>query len=263
MKTFHISAVIFTAIISFGLFGPISVSAATAPPLGVVADFAVLGATTITNTGSSVLNGDLGLYPGTSITGFFGTTANEGPGVVSAGYTVHQTDAVAQSAQTAATTAYNSMASQSCAGNDLSGQNLGGKTLIPGVYCFSSTAQLTGTLTLNAQGDPNAVWIFQIGTALTIDNSASVVITNGGVGTPGCNVYWQVGTAATIGTSTTFIGTVIANSESVTLNNSATMYGRAISRIGAVTLDNNTITAPVCVAVVAPKLTVIKSVTTF
>lgn len=237
---------IILGIVFIGIARPITAFAATAPTLNDVANFAVLGATTITNTGSSVLNGDLGLYAGTSITGFFGTTANEGPGVVSAGYVVHQTDATAHLAQTAATNAYNSMASQSCGGNDLSGQNLGGKILTPGVYCFTSTAQLTGILTLNAQGNPNAVWIFQVGTALTIDNSASVVITNGGTGTPGCNVYWQVGSAATVGTNATFIGTVIANSEAVTLNTGATMYGRAISRVAAVTLDANAITVPVC-----------------
>jgi hypothetical protein len=262
-KTIKLSTVILSIAFMFGLSGPITAFAATAPTLNDAANFAVLGATTVTNTGSSVLNGNLGLYAGTSITGFFGTTANEGPGVVSAGYAVHQTDAMAQSAQTAATNAYNSMAGQSCDGNDLSGQNLGGKTLTPGVYCFTSTAQLTGTLTLNAQGDPNAVWIFQVGSALTVDSGASVVIANGGAGTPGCNVYWQVGTAATIGTSATFIGTVIANTEAVTLNTGATMYGRAISRVAAVTLDTNTVTVPTC-AVIPPAsatLHIVKAVT--
>ncbi|MDD5569078.1 MAG: ice-binding family protein [Candidatus Pacebacteria bacterium] len=247
-KINKVSIVILGIAFIFALAGPITALAATAPTLTNLANFAVLGATTVTNTGPSVLNGDLGLYDGIAITGFFGTTANDGPGVVSAGYAVHQTDATAQLAQTAATNAYNLMAGQSCGGNDLSGQNLGGMTLTPGVYCFAAAAQLTGTLTLNAQGDPNAVWIFQVGTALTIDNSASVVISNGGAGTPGCNVYWQVGSAATIGTSATFIGTVIANSEAVTLNTGATMYGRAISRIAAVTLDTNTITTPTCIA---------------
>lgn len=248
MKKLIISAVILAATLALA---PAIALAATAPTLGDAASFAVLGATTVTNTGSSVLNGDLGLYSGSSITGFFGTTANEGPGVVSAGHAVHQTDTLAQTAQTAATAAYSTMAGQSGGCTDLSGQNLGGMTLTPGVYCFSSAAQLTGTLTLNAQNNPNAVWIFQVGTALTISNSASVVFSNGGTGTPGCNVYWQVGTFATIGTSATMVGTIIANTEAVTLNTSATLYGRAISRIAAVTLDTNTITVPTCATVAA------------
>jgi type VI secretion system secreted protein VgrG len=162
-----ISTIILSLALIFGPMGSNTALAATAPDLGDAESFAVLGATTVTNTGASVLDGDLGLYAGTSITGFFGTTENDGPGIVSVGYAVHQTDATAQSAQAAATDAYDSMASQSC-DSDLSGQNLGGKTLVPGVYCFTSTAQLTGTLTLDAQGDPNSVWIFQVGTALTM-----------------------------------------------------------------------------------------------
>lgn len=241
------------AFVVFGLLSLTDVKAvATAPTLGDVASFAVLGETTITNTGSSTLYGNLGLYSGTAITGFFGTVENDGPGVFT-GYAVHQGNATAGLAQTAATAAYGAMASQSPGCSDLSGQNLAGKTLAPGVYCFAAGADLSlsGTLTLDAQGDPNAVWIFQVGTALTINNSASVVIINGGTGTPGCNVYWQVGSAATIGTSATFIGTIIANSAAITLNTSATMYGRAISRVAAVTLDTNTITVPTCAVVPA------------
>lgn len=222
--------------------------------LGAADSFAVLGATTVTNTGSTVLNGDLGLYDGTSITGFFGTPPSTGPGVVSAGYAVHLTDATSSLAQTAATSAYGSMTSQSAGCINLSSQNLGGKTLTPGVYCFTSAAQLTGTLTLNAQGNSNAVWIFQVGSSLTVADGASiadgakVVIINPGTGTPGCNVYWQVDSAATIGTYATFIGTIIADKEAVTLKTGAIMYGRAISRISAVTLDTNTITVLTCAA---------------
>lgn len=243
-KNSIITAVVIS--LAFCLAGPIAAFAATAPNLGTAASFAVLGNSTVTNTGSSVLNGDLGLYPGTSITGFFGTTANEGPGVVSAGHSVHQTDATAQQAQTDTTAAYSTLSGQSCGGNDLSGQDLGGMTLVPGVYCFTSSAQLTGTLTLNAQGDPNAVWVFQIGTALTTASSSSVVFSNGGTGTPGCNVFWQVGSAATLGGSTTFVGTIIAHTEAITFVTGATLYGRALSSTAAVTLDSNTITTPTC-----------------
>lgn len=248
------AAAVFFVLVAPGFIRPVAALAATAPTLGDAASFAVLGATTVTNTGSSVLNGDLGLYAGTSITGFFGTTANEGPGVVSPGYFVHQTDATAHLAQTAASAAYTTLSSQPCP-NDLSGQNLGGLTLTPGVYCFSAAAGLTGVLTLNAQGDPNAVWIFRIGTALTTASGSSVVFSNGGSG-PGCNVFWQVGSAATLGTSSTFVGTIIANTEAVTLTTGATLRGRAISRIAAVTLDTNTITVSTCTA--APSLTLNK-----
>ncbi|MFA6526349.1 MAG: ice-binding family protein [Candidatus Buchananbacteria bacterium] len=252
MNLIHkISIALFAIAFGVAFYGPLAALAATAPTLGDAASFAVLGFTTVTNTGNSVLNGDLGLYSGSSITGFLGTTANEGPGVVSAGYAVYQTTALAQTAQTAATAAYSTMAGQSAGCTDLSGQNLGGKILTPGVYCFSAAAQLTGTLTLDAQNDPNAVWIFQVGSALTIDNSASIVFINGGTGTPGCNVFWQVYSAATIGTSATMVGTIIADTEAITLNTSSTLYGRAISRAAAVTLGANTITVPTCVAAAA------------
>jgi uncharacterized repeat protein (TIGR01451 family) len=241
------------ALIVIVLIGKLSTRAtATAPTLGSVSNFAVLGATTVTNTGSTVLNGDLGLSPGTSITGF-------PPGTYTGA--LHQTDGTASSAQTATTNAYNAMSIQSF-DVDLTGQDLGGLTLTPGVYKFTSSAQLTGVLTLNAQGDPNAVWIFQIGTTLTTASSSSVVFSNPGVGTPGCNVFWQVGTAATLGTSTAFVGTIIAHTEAVTLNTSATLYGRALSSIAAVTLDTNTITVPVCaIPPVAPTLKLVKAVT--
>ncbi|MFA5248677.1 MAG: ice-binding family protein [Patescibacteria group bacterium] len=233
--------------LTLGLTGPSSVFAATAPSLGAAASFAVLGATTVTNTGSSTLSGDLGLSPNTSITGFFGTTANEGPGVLNTG-TVHQTDGVAAQAQIDTTAAYASLDQICPLANDLSGQDLGGKILTPGVYCFSSSAGLTGTLTLDAQGDPNAVWVFKVGTTLTTGPSSSVVFTNSGSGTPGCNVFWRVGTAATLDSSTAFVGTIIADTQAITLVTSASLYGRAISRVAAVTLDTNAIAVPVCVA---------------
>ena len=153
-------------------------SAAAAPPLGTEQNFAVLGGQTVTNTGPSVITGDLGVSPGSAITGF-------PPGLVTGGAT-HAADAVALQAQNDTITAYNNLAGQQCT-SDLTDQDLGGKTLVPGVYCFSSSAQLTGTLTLDAGGDSNAVWVFKTVSTLTTASSSSVQLTNGG---QACNVFW-------------------------------------------------------------------------
>jgi len=218
--------------------------AATAPSLGDAASFAVLGGSTVTNTGATTLNGDLGLSPGSSITGF-------PPGDVVG--TTYAADAAAANAQLAATTAYNNLAGQGC-DSDLSGQDLGARTLTAGVYCFSTTAQLTGTLTLDAQGDSAAVFVFQIVSTLTTISGASVVFINGG---QNGNVFWQVGTSATLGTTTAFIGNILALT-SITLNTGATISGRALARNGAVTLDTNTVSVPLL-----PTLSIVKSVQTY
>ncbi len=205
----------------------------TAPSLGTAASFAVLDGSTMTNTGASVLTGNWGGYPGLAITGF-------PPGTING--TSHAGDAVAAQAQSDATVAYNNLAGQACDFN-LTGQDLGGRTLIAGVYCFSSSAQLTGTLTLNAQGNPNAVFIFKMGSTLTTASNSKVVMTNGGTG---CNVFFQVGSSATLGTNTSFTGNILALT-SITLNTGASINaGRALARNGAVTLDTNTINNSQC-----------------
>lgn len=198
--------------------------------LGTAAPFAVLAGSTVTNTGPSVIDGDLGVSPGTAITGF-------PPGSVTAPATINDANAAAMQAQNDVTTAYNALAGLS-ATSTLTGTNLGGLTLTPGVYFFASSAQLTGTLTLNAEGDPNAVWVFQVGSALTTASNSAVSIEN-----PGLNdaLFWQIGSSATLGTDTDFAGNLIALS-SITLNTGATdNCGRVLARNGAVTLDDNTI----------------------
>ena len=210
----------------------------TAPTtLGTAKSFGVLAGSTITNTGATVVNADLGLSPGTAVTGF-------PPGAVVNG-TIHAADGVALQAQTDTTTAYNVLAGQACpSGNDLTGQDLGAKTLVPGVYCFSTSAQLTGALTLNAQGNSASVFVFKIGTTLTTATGSSVVPSNPGAGSM-CNVFWQVGSSATIGTTTQFLGNIVALT-SITLNTGANVNGRALARNGAVTMDTNTITLGGC-----------------
>ena len=197
--------------------------------LGTADPFAVLAGSTVTNTGATTIHGSLGLWPGTAITGF-------PPGSVSGG-TIHATDAVALQAQRDLTTAYNFAAGEACSSN-LTGQDLGGLTLTPGVYCFASSAQLTGALTLNALGNSNAVFVFQIGSTLTTASSSSVVFTNGGQGD---SVFWQVGSSATLGTTTDFAGNILALT-SITLDTGAKIgCGRALARNGAVTMDTNNV----------------------
>jgi hypothetical protein len=183
--------------------------------LGTAGNFAVLAGSTVTNTGLSVVDGgDVGVSPGSAITGF-------PPGSV----------------KTDLTTAYNAAATLAPTQN-LTGQDLGGLTLLPGVYFFSSTAGLTGTLTLNAQGDPNAQFVFQIGSALTTASNSSVAMINGGP-MPGCNVFWQIGSSATLGTGTQFEGHILALT-SITMTTGANILdGSALARNGAVTLDDN------------------------
>ena len=194
--------------------------------LGSAANFAVLGGSTVTNTGPTIVTGDVGLSPGSSITGF-------PPGTVLG--TIHQTDGVALQAQADLATAYNDAAGRPC-GTVLTGQDLGSVgTLGPGVYCFASSAQLTGTLPLNGAG----VYIFKIGSTLTTASNASVTLAGGA---SACGVWWQVGSSATVGTTTSLAGNVLALT-SITLNTSSNVNGRVLARNAAVTLDSNNVAA--------------------
>jgi hypothetical protein len=196
--------------------------------LGAAASFSVLAGSAVTNTGPSVITGDVGVSPGTSITGFL-------PGIVNAPGAIHKTDTLAANAQTDATTAYNYAVAQPTT-MDLTGKDLGGLILTPGVYSYSSSAGLTGTLTLNAQGDPNAFFFFKIGSSLTTASSSMVLYTNGA---QPCNVVWAVKSSATLGTGSTFVGTILAQA-SITATTGDTVYGRLLAK-SAVTLDTDTI----------------------
>ncbi len=217
--------------------------AAQAAPvnLATASPFVVLGGSTVTNTGPSVLNGDLGVAPGTALVGF-GL-----PAVVNGA--THANDAVANQAQADLTTAYDVAAGQPVApANDLTGTDLGNRRLTAGAYRYTSSAQLTGALTLDAEGDPNAQFVFEIGSALTTASASSVVLVNGA--SP-CNVFWQVGSSATIGSNTAFQGNVLALT-SISANDGASVIGRLLARNGQVSLINNVLDASRCTTAVTP-----------
>ena len=196
------------------LFFFMSVSAspaATAIDLGTADSFAVVGASGVTNSGPTVVNGDLGTSPNPSVTGFGGAPNGTVNGAI------HQADAVAAQAQAATTTAYNNAAGQGP--TTMLPTELGGQTLTPGVYnSASGTFGITGTLTLNAQGDPNAVFIFKTASTLISASGSRVNLINSA---QSCRVYWQVGSSATLGTDSVFLGNIMALT-SITLNNGVT-----------------------------------------
>ena len=220
----------------------------TAPPasaaqaqvgLGTATSFAVLGGQTVTNTGPTTISGDVGVSPGNAVVGF-------PPGLV-AGGTIHAADAVALQAQDDLTTAFNDAAGRGPV-VDETGVDLGGQTLLPGVYNASTSMGLTGTVTLDGLGDPAAVFIFQAGSTLISASNATVSLV--GAAQP-CNVFWQVGSSATIGTDTTFVGSVLALT-SITMQTGASIQGRLLARNGQVSLDTNDINRPACAAVPPP-----------
>jgi type VI secretion system secreted protein VgrG len=233
MKSKTLILLAITALAGFSLHA----KADTIITLGTAKDFAVLGASTVTNTGPTTIYGDLGLSPGLSITGFFGTDANDGPGLVTGG-TVHQTDAEAAQARTDAGKAYNALKALPSTSDLTTDSELGERTLTPGVYYFDSSAGLTGTLTLDFATDPGGYFVFQIGSTLTTASGSSVAVINGNSLS---GVYWVVGTSATLGTGTTFAGNILAD-QSITLNTDADILcGRAIALNAAVTMHTNRI----------------------
>lgn len=203
------------------------------PPvnLGTAASFAILAGSGITNTGPTTITGNVGTFPNPSETGF---------GSVTIIGTNHVDDAVTQGAKNDLTTAYNDAAGR--VPFTVVAGDLGGQTLAPGVYQSASSLGLTGTLTLDAQGDPDAVFIFQMGSSLTTASASNVALINGA---QACNVFWQVGSSATLGTGSTFQGTIMALT-SITATTGAVVNGRLLARNGAVTLDTNTITVTIC-----------------
>ncbi|MFY9560525.1 MAG: ice-binding family protein [Terriglobales bacterium] len=218
-------------------FTTAAVACQSVVPLGSACSFGILAGSTVTNSGPTHVTGDVGVWPGSAITGF-------GPGGGTITGTFHAGDAVAQTAQGDLTVAYNFAAG--AAGGAVLTADIGGQTLAPGVYKTTSAQPslgITGNLTLDGGGDPNAVWIFQIvSTLTTAATNSNVILTNGATAQ---NVFWQVGSSATLGTTTTFAGTIMAQA-SISLDTGAILNGRALARTGAVTLLSNPVNVPPC-----------------
>jgi len=226
-----------TCVATFSLFS----LQASAAILGSAQAFGVLAGSTVTNTGPTTISGSVGVWPGTAITGFYP------PGTITNG-SFHAGDPVAKQAQADSLTAFNALAAMAPT-TILTGTDLGTLVLTPGVYFFMSSAFLTGTLTLDAQGDPNALFVFQMGTTLISASNSAVLTINGA---DDCNVYWKVGSSATLGTDSAFQGNIIADA-SITMNTRASLIGgRALALNGAVTLDSNIIEAGCLETIPAP-----------
>jgi hypothetical protein len=208
-------------------------AAATTVPLGTAKSFAILAGSGITNTGPTTVKGDIGTYPTKSITGAASLTVTG---------TNHAGDAVTQKAKTDLVTAYNSAAGEGPTSPIAA--DLAGRTLTAGVYNSASSIGLSGVLTLDGGGNPDAVFVFQAGSTLTTGSASNVVLINGA---QACNIYWQVGSSATLGTGSTFRGTILALT-SITVTTGVTVQGRVLARNGAVTLDTDTITRAKCAA---------------
>lgn len=241
------SLILLIAALTLGAADLMMAQAATKINLGEADNFVVLAGSTVTNIGPSVVNGDLGLTPGASVTGF-------PAGVING--TTHIADSNALAAQTDLTAAYTNAMNQTPVSTIPT--ELGGTTQMAGIYDSSAgTFGITGTLTLDAQGNPDAVFIFKTASTLITDGASSVNLINGA---QACNIFWVVGSSATLGSSSNFRGNILAFS-SITLNTGVNVTGRVLARNGAVTLDSNTITKAVC-AVPAPVITPIPVIVT-
>ncbi|MDP9331952.1 MAG: ice-binding family protein [Actinomycetota bacterium] len=239
-------AIAAAVLVAFG--SPANAAVVATVPLGTSANYSVLAGSTVTNTGNSTLGGSLGVWPGTSITGF-------PPGKVLG--TTDKTNAAAKNAQSNLTAAYVNAAGRPL--DATTAADLSGRTLQGGVYAGPSKGALglTGKLTLDGAGNANSVFIFQTNSTLITGSSSTVTLVNGA---QECNVFWQVGSSATLGTGSTFVGNILALT-SITVNRSVTVHGRALARNGAVTLNNDTFTKPTC-ALSAPVTTTTSATTT-
>lgn len=206
-------------------------AAAVTVPLGTASDYAILAGQTITKTGPITVRGDIGVYPGSAISG---------TGAITQVGTTHVGDSNANIAKHDLLTGYNNAAGQTT--RQPVTADLAGQTLKQGVHNSASSLALNGTLTLDGENDPDAVFVFQAGSSLTTGPGSKVNLINGA---SACNVYWQVGSSATLNTTTDFVGTIMAL-KSITLDTGATVQGRVLARNGSVTLDSNTITRPRC-----------------
>jgi hypothetical protein len=225
-----------TAFLAVFLTGP---ALAAQPPvgLGTAGGFAILASQTITNTGATTITGDVGLSPGTSVTGFETVTLHG---------TQHVADAPALQAQNSLTTAYNDASGRTPV-TTIAAQ-LGGQVLVAGVYASQDgTFLLTGALTLNGEGNPNAVFVFKAASTLTTASGSSVVLSGQA---QACNVFWQIGSSATLGTRSALRGTIMAQA-SITMTTGASLDGRALARTGAVTLDTNVVAPSACTVAAA------------
>jgi hypothetical protein len=233
-RTFGIGAVLLGSLSSL-IFAGSALGATASVGLGTAAPFSVLAGSTVTNTGPTTMFGDLGLAPGSSVTGE--------PHVLGS---THIDEAVATGAKNALTTAYNEAAERPPSGS--AGTELAGQEFSPGVYNASKALLLSsGSVILNAEGNPDAVFIFQVGSTLITESNTSVSLVGGA---QACNVFWQVGSSATLGSGTRFVGTIMA-AASITANAGATIHGRLLAQSAAVTLEDNTITNSTCASSVS------------